>query len=195
MRNFFKCTHDLLLFVSALVLYPVDLVLFIPITAVLGDGDSYTRKFGANEWADLTSVMFHSEGAEKKPLLCSSVSAGALFGVIHCFAWHFAFPSYVEQGMWRVASLTVVGSCLWTFLATFIVPTLEYSDISSVAFKQVFDYLMRLATLLTICFSFLSLFLYPISRICLLVLALTALRSLPPSAFDTVRWLELVPHI
>lgn len=38
-------------------------------------------------------------------------------------------------------------------------------------------------------------FVYPVSRITLLVLAVISLRSLPPSAFDTVDWVEFVPHI
>lgn len=37
-------------------------------------------------------------------------------------------------------------------------------------------------------------FIYPVSRITLLILAVTSLRSLPHSAFDTVDWVELVPH-
>ena len=166
------------------VLFPADILLFIPITAVLGGGSSFTVKFGANEWADKTSMMFYSERVKENPLFGTSAAAGALFGAIHCLAWHFVFPSHVEEIMWRVASLTVVGTCLGMVLALYLLHFSDGPGISRKCFK-------KFSILLSICF----LFFYPISRMCLLVLALTSLRSLPLSAFDTIRWIELVPHI
>jgi hypothetical protein len=36
---------------------------------------------------------------------------------------------------------------------------------------------------------------YVVARITLLVLAFTSLRSLPPEAYQTVRWTTFIPHI
>lgn len=36
---------------------------------------------------------------------------------------------------------------------------------------------------------------YPFARITLLVLAVASLRSLPLSAFDSVPWVEFIPHM
>ena len=32
---------------------------------------------------------------------------GSIFGAIHCAGWNFQFPTYVEQQLWRTASLVV----------------------------------------------------------------------------------------
>ena len=130
--------------------------------------------------------MFRSEEAQEVPLFVSSAVAGALFGAIHCLAWHFVFPTHVEHLIWRVSSLIVVGSCLSIVLGIGLRTYQSYYDsgISEECFTN-------LAALLGVC---LFLF-YPISRICLLVLAFTSLRNLPPSAYDTIRWVDLVPHI
>ena len=175
-----------LLAVPFLLAYLVDLVIYIPVTAILRKGHSFTRAFGASDWADMSVMMFFSENAPVTLLIGSSAIAGALFGVIHCFAWNFFFPSNIERIMWRVASLTVIGSCLTAGFASLLrkLVAFEGNDRAALYFRSLYD-------LLLVC----SMFLYPSSRICLLVLALTSLRSLPDSAFETVQWIELVPHI
>jgi hypothetical protein len=60
--------------------------------------------------ADATHVpMFYVPKHRYSKLFHSSLlmALGTIFGSIHCAGWHFPFPTYVEQKLWRVASLVV----------------------------------------------------------------------------------------
>ena len=103
-----------------------------------------------------------------------------VFGGIHCIAWSFAFPSSTEQLLWRISSIAITGIPL-----AFVGIAVLHDHFSS---NNPFQ------ALLFITISLLA-FLYPISRIVLLVLSLTTLRSLPPSAYQTVQWTTFLPHI
>lgn len=121
--------------------------------------------------------MFQGEETGVRSLMLINAAAGALLGGIHCLAWQFSFPSRIEQIMWRAASLALVGSCAVIFCIFILV-----------------DFLT------TYCFVVLLLgglssFIYSVARIILLVLTISSLRSLPPSAYDVIDWVELVPHI
>lgn len=133
----------------------------------------------AKEKENTFGMIFYSEDTGAKPLLVTSSITGALFGAIHCLAWHFRFSSPVEQIMWRIASLGVVGSYAVTFLTI-----LCFDLIGGLDGPQ-----YRLLP------GVLASFVYPIARITLLVLAIISLRSLPRSAFDTVDWVKFAPHI
>lgn len=144
--------------------------------------------FSVNKEDEIFSMMFYSEDASEKPLLSTAAVAGALFGAVHCLAWHFSFPSHAERILWRAASLIVVGSCAATFYTVFTARPL----VRVTGFRQV---VTNVFVWLGILLSGLAIFVYPIARIILLVIAVTSLRSLPPSAFQTVDWIEFVPHI
>ena len=103
-----------------------------------------------------------------------------VFGGIHCVAWSFHFPSPTEQLLWRMSSTAITGLPLAFTGIVFIHNQLRYDN-----------------PVKTILLSTLSLpeFLYPVSRILLLVLSLTTLRSLPPSAYQTVQWTTFLPHL
>ena len=133
-------------------------------------------------------MIFYSEKAQMKPVFGSSAIAGALFGAVHCLAWHFVFPTRAEQLIWRAASLAVAGACIALFLGVTLNDLIERMSSVSGPIGFLFDGFIYF-------FFGGSALLYPTARICLLILALTSLRSLPPSAFDTVRWVNLVPHI
>ena len=97
-----------------------------------------------------------------------------IFGGIHCVAWSFQLPSHAEQLLWRIASLSI--TCLPT-VAVFL--KFDQSDYG----------------LLGIIIVIPSMVLYVLSRVALLVIALTSLRSLPPGAYETVHWTTFIPHV
>ena len=103
-----------------------------------------------------------------------------VFGGIHCVAWSFAFPSQTEQLLWRISSTAITGIPLALIGISFIGIQLDRGN--------------PVLTILFITF-FLLLLLYPVSRIVLLVLSLTTLRSLPPSTYQTVQWTTFLPHV
>lgn len=132
--------------------------------------------FNVDAEIETFSMIFYSENAGGRPLLSTSSIAGMLFGAVHCLAWNFSFPSYVERVMWRTASLGVVGSCAVIIYSALFFKFIRQNDSLLVP-------------------GGLASFVYPVARITLLVLAVTSLRSLPSSAFDAIDWVELVPHI
>ena len=136
--------------------------------------------------------MMLSDGSEETFFVVGtqdevSVSSGSgmvlvtmVFGAIHCIAWSFAFPSQTEQLLWRISSIAITGIPL-VFMGTLFI-FLKINDDHPV-------WTILLITLL------LLLLLYPVSRILLLVLSLSTLRSLPPSAYQTVQWTTFLPHV
>ena len=98
-----------------------------------------------------------------------------VFGGIHCIGWSFHFPSHTEQLLWRISSIAITGVPL-AFQCLDVIET---------------------ETSITIPWGIfvLILLLYVFSRVVLLVLSLTTLRSLPPSALQTVEWTTFLPHV
>jgi hypothetical protein len=102
-----------------------------------------------------------------------------VFGGIHCIAWSFSFPTHIEQVLWRALSITIMSIPFLMLLLLFVLFPLDL-HISAV-FAGLF-----------VCFMSL---IYAFARLALLILSFISLRSLPPSAFDTVYWTTLIPHI
>jgi hypothetical protein len=98
-----------------------------------------------------------------------------VFGGIHLIAWSFAFPSHIERLLWRISSLAITAVPL-AFTLTGLI------------YAAYFDNSLPWSTHLPL------LLLYVFSRVDLLVLSLTTLRSLPPSALQTVKWTTFLPH-
>lgn len=178
-------------------LYVIDVVLFIPIAKILKSDDETSlsgeifKSIGAFDVGaedEIFSMVFYSEDANVRSLLSTSSIAGTLFGVVHCLAWYFSFPSHVEQVMWRTASLGLVVSCVATLY------TVVFRELNFVVYGFWYAVTEKLLSLgFALCG--LSSFVYPVARITILVLAMVSLRSLPTSAFDTIDWVEFVPHI
>lgn len=80
----------------------------------------------------------------------------------------------------------IVGSCVVTF------QTVLCSREDAEGFGRI---VARLLATIGALFCVLASFIYPLARITLLVIAISSLRSLPPSALDTIDWVEFVPHI
>lgn len=168
----------------------IDYGFCVPIKQILqNDAEDFAvlhRRFSTDDQIMTFSMMFYSEDAGVRPLLRSSSIAGALFGAIHCLAWNFGFPSHFEKIMWRTASLGIVGSCSMTLVGVTIWKPFSFI---------VRHFLTNWARLIIVAVKASVSLTYSVARITLLVLAVTSLRNLPPSALNTVDWTELVPHI
>ncbi|KAF9008041.1 hypothetical protein BDQ17DRAFT_1455805, partial [Cyathus striatus] len=102
----------------------------------------------------------------------------ALFGLVHCIAWNYNFPSTMERDLWRISAVGV-GVFLSLFaLAGFIILFFRISD-----------------EFLTFLFAFIILPAYIVCRYFLLVEALISLRDLPSSALLTIEWSSFLPHV
>ncbi|KDR77510.1 hypothetical protein GALMADRAFT_65626 [Galerina marginata CBS 339.88] len=98
------------------------------------------------------------------------ILVSAIFGLIHCIGWSFAFPSIPERILWRVCAIIIT-----------VVPIIAVPWVYLVAGLSL---LFRLIILV-----------YLLARLALLGEAFVALRGLPPSAYDVVKWTAYLPHI
>jgi hypothetical protein len=109
-------------------------------------------------------------------MVMSILAAG--FGGIHFIAWNSEFPSRAELILWRVACIVLTAVPLTPWIVMFVVFALLDGAES----------------------TFLALFLplpplYIAGRAATLLIAFTALRSLPDAALIDVDWTTFIPHI
>jgi hypothetical protein len=102
-------------------------------------------------------------------------------GGIHCLAWSFSFPTHVEQTIWRASSIAIIS--------------IPFLVLVFAVFLKLFDFEIPDILFGLLAIGFPSALMYPFARVVLLMLAFMSLRSLPPTAFYTVRWTDFVPHV
>ncbi|ESK84432.1 hypothetical protein Moror_6233 [Moniliophthora roreri MCA 2997] len=110
------------------------------------------------------------------------------FGALHCAAWGFEFPSESQQLQWRTMSLlvTFLPLAIGFFHASFRDGEREHNLPGCIV--DTFAFIM-----FVLCF--ISAIAYIAARVWLVTIAVIALRHLPPSAFQAVRWTYFLPHI
>jgi hypothetical protein len=105
-----------------------------------------------------------------------------ILGALHLIAWDFQFPSQVEKIIWRVASLTLIATPCFLFLAE----VFEITDSTRVYYLDFDDMDITRSILLSV---------GVVARLVLMVLMFASLRDLPASAYETVPWTTYVPHL
>lgn len=179
---------------------------YFPIMLITGSGErvlagldpdfsngkmSKAERIGFTMLRELDTIFF-CENVRSALFLCLSAFSGAIFGMIHCLAWNFTFPSRFEQVLWRTSSSTLLGLCICITIAAlaYVVVEIRHSTYHAVPHTHtMYDsrIAMMVCRIFVLCFT--------LSRLFLLVLSVVQLRDLPPSAFDRVKWLEFFPHI
>jgi hypothetical protein len=127
---------------------------------------------------DLRVAMFYSRALEDRTVYGTTTIIGVHFGLVHLIpSWFLDFASVPEMWLWRAsATIITVGPIflnLW-----------EYFYRKKSSWESTFRI-----------FLFMMLPLYFISRIVLLSISLTSLRSLSPAALQTIEWTSFIPHI
>jgi hypothetical protein len=117
-----------------------------------------------------------------------------LYGGVHATSWNGQFPSYVEQTMWRLASSVVAGGGVSILVSSKVQDLCDYLkrktarrkyfSVVSTAFKFVVDMIFAVIILL-----------YCSARLFLVTEAFISLRSPPVGVYDTVDWINFLPHI
>ncbi|KAF8637194.1 hypothetical protein AX16_010853 [Volvariella volvacea WC 439] len=111
---------------------------------------------------------------------------GILFGAIHLIGWNFEFSTTIELWLWRASSLALTVVPLFLAIAYAFLVVHE---------RQSIDFFEDVAMVFLIPATFLGAPLYFAARIVLLFLSFFALRALPDSAYQNVKWTEYLPHI
>ena len=110
-----------------------------------------------------------------------TLMVGIIFGAIHCIAWSFEFPSYMELVLWRISSVGIIATPAY-FLVSY-------------SFAVVYDLPDWVTVVIIIpTVTFMPL-LYIVARAATVALAFTSLRALPSAAYETVHWTTFIPHI
>ena len=106
---------------------------------------------------------------------------GVMYGIWHCIAWAFYFPSEAERKLWHVC----VG------LTTALLP-LIFGTASVEEYCQKHRVNER-----GLCRVILVLLggIYCIARVAMIMEMFLGLRSLPSGVFDTVQWSDYIPHL
>ncbi|KAK7022803.1 hypothetical protein VNI00_016930 [Paramarasmius palmivorus] len=107
----------------------------------------------------------------------------ALFGAIHCIPWVFQFPNHTEQLLWRISAVAVAAAPIAMALLHGYWKKVFHDDVPTLLDRTVIILIITLS------------FAYAVFRITLIVIAFTALRDLPSSAYQTVQWTTFWPHI
>lgn len=140
---------------------------------------------------------------------------GAVFGVIHCAAWYYQFPTATERLLWRIASVvacaipgitSIAAVRQWHAILLALVKQ-KPSPAPKTSNKQG-NFLDRLATkgkdtpllypLLLGAYGSVIIaatVIYSAARLYLIVESFRSLCFLPPSAFSTVNWSISLPHV
>ena len=108
---------------------------------------------------------------------------GGTFGAIHCFAWNASFPTHIEAKLWRASAIVVTVAPSSALLLALMFVAIRYMWNARVSGDFVIFQSIVIAVI------------YGVARICLLVLAFLALRTLPYGAFLTPSWTVYLPHI
>ncbi|KAJ7059191.1 hypothetical protein C8F01DRAFT_1059228 [Mycena amicta] len=137
--------------------------------------NSAVPTFWISSEEDLDAVDGRSWGGF---VLIAEFIVAAIFGAIHCIAWHTAFPSIAELWLWRASALLVAG-------VPIALPFLLALDICFANYLPVRLFLLSMAIML----------LYIPARLILLLLPFTTLRALPSGTFVDVNWSVYIPHL
>jgi len=130
---------------------------------------------------------YHS-GLPEKDYLPTALTtiAGLIFGGTHIAGWYFVFPSPTEQILWRTASIGVTGVPFIICIGRLIVRgyILRRGDANLNGIKRAFEIL-----------EYICIILYLVFRLFLFVEGGISLRALPPTADESIKWIENIPHI
>ncbi|KAL9635625.1 MAG: hypothetical protein Q9164_003339 [Protoblastenia rupestris] len=114
----------------------------------------------------------------------------ATFSLVHFIGWNFEFPTPLEQSLWRwtcVSMSLVLGVGCFVEAISIVVDGYTTSGLTTLG-----GYKLKWPT--NILF-FVPGFLYVTARILVVIEVVVSLRLLPAGCFETIRWLEMLPHI
>ncbi|ESK82946.1 hypothetical protein Moror_11824 [Moniliophthora roreri MCA 2997] len=159
-------------------------IIMFPITAIVHFINLASAITNENTAENIPKVLLSARLGKKGPLrlYIPIYCIACVFGGIHCIAWAFRFPTHTDQVLWRISSVIVA-------IVPFTLGVLHWY------LKSIARNISRFVSFLLVTPAMLLGILYMVARAILIVVALSALRDLPPSAYQTVRWTTFIPHI
>lgn len=136
-------------------------------------------------------------------LKIADVVYGAVFTTgyvaIHIAGWNMDFPSLIERSLWRISSFVLLGLIIF-YLAAFSFGTTMAGALAKTLFNNAVEHtLVGVASLLPRWVAILMhlpvVLAYSVARTYIICEGFVGLRSLPNTAFDSVKWSNFVPHM
>jgi hypothetical protein len=153
------------------------------IVYIIGDQDKYAQLSEQHKVPMFWSCTYGDDKAAFSGALLGPSILGMAFGAIHFIAWWHGFPSHAEFILWRMSCIALVAVPLFSTVYCGWLATDPNSTLLGVIGTIAFVLLL------------LSAWLYVIARVATMVIAFTALRSLPSEALLVVDWTTFIPHI
>jgi hypothetical protein len=156
------------------------------------------QQFGSHDYSipgnavpRIATALIHPTATMKRriTLWAGGAICVVVFGLVHCIAWNFSFPTPVEKLLWRIASiLTSALPIAWCILGAMdrYKPIKKYNSKlakSLDGFHDKFGHAL----------SQVAVTVYIIVRLFLIVETFRALCFLPPGVFRTT-WANFLPH-
>ena len=114
----------------------------------------------------------------------------AAFGSFHLIGWNFAFPTRIEQQLWRWSCLG--GGIVLGIGCTAEAASIIWNGYSTTGLTNLGGYKLKWPT--NIMF-FVPGFLYVTGRLIVIVEVVITLRALPAGCFQTPDWTQVFPHV
>jgi hypothetical protein len=157
---------------------------------IIGDQDKHVQLSKQRKVPRFWSSRYGFDGGPKITLDSGIAGAtlgpsilGMAFGAIHFIAWWHAFPSHAEPMLWRISCIALVAVPLFS--------TVSFGSAIAESSSGVLLTIYAVAVFSLV----LSAWLYIAARVATIVIAFTALRSLPSDALVVVDWTTFIPHI
>ncbi|KAK2463881.1 hypothetical protein APHAL10511_004053 [Amanita phalloides] len=154
---------------------------------LLGDKEAQTTQPQLSIRVRMGAFLADVDGDETMDKVFPRVVAlfSGIFGGVHCLAWYSTFHTHIESILWRSCALivTVVPFVLYCS-SRFLFTWLRFGTSASKMMNVIEDSFLALGVIL-----------YIIARVCLLVLAFLALKTVPEKALLIPSWTRYIPHI
>ena len=148
------------------------------------DNVSLDRDF----WIDAISFV-----VETKVFLTLLVALPLVYGGIHLTTWQFHFASHIEQLLWKIACIDIMGTIPLCVAFVVCIALIGHSPLrDSPLGEAAIDFL-----LLPMCWIFLTpmFIFYTLSRFYIVVESFISLRHVPIGVYAAIPWVQDIPHI
>ncbi|KAK3307678.1 uncharacterized protein B0T15DRAFT_484731 [Chaetomium strumarium] len=165
---------------------------------------SYTRELQIDGWIDrVRNDLTWMRGDPPMPRMFYALMAvsSLVFGGFHCLAWNVQFPSETEQVLWRAASIMSAAlpgvSLALTSVINVLATTVSEKRFLAVVRKTLVplhrlpEDFWRLLCEEPKCLHII----YAVSRLAILILLFTSLRSVPEAVYENSPWTRFLPNI
>jgi hypothetical protein len=207
-RPVFLTGHQMRLIEQLVVIFNTYLPSGFRCSWATSDTSNITLKAEISDWSQ---AIKGSKWCSAQVLTIGGTILSLIYAGCHATAWNSHFPSFTERYLWRGACIVIAAGGP-TFLVSnaihHIVKAKDYA-LNYYFFRElrkshpfpcglpryIFYRLPKYMHMVVDCFRYACMILYTLARIFIIVEAFISIRSLPAGAYDSVDWIEMLPHV